>query len=129
MSTVLYVDDNAENLRVLCLMIQRLSPDNEVLAARTAEEGINLAFEKRPNLILMDIGLPGMDGYEALNVLRGMDSLRHVPVIAVSAHAMPENISRGLAAGFVAYITKPVDMHDLYNTIKQFLPDDVVEEL
>lgn len=127
MSTFLYIEDSPDNLRLLCLMIQRLRPDAEMLTARTAEEGIHTALEKRPDLILMDIDLPGMDGYEALIILRGMDSHRQVPVIAVSAHAMPENIRKGLAAGFVAYITKPVNIQELNNTINQFLPtNDIV---
>lgn len=110
-------------------MLQQLSPDDEILAARTAEEGIYIALEKRPDLILMDIDLPGMDGYEALIILRGVDSVRHVPVIAVSAYAMQKDISRGLEAGFAAYLTKPVDICELHDTIQQFLPKNSLTEM
>lgn len=129
MATFLYVEDNVDNLRLMCLMIKRLYPDDVILSARTAEEGIYTALEKRPDLILMDIGLPGMDGYDALDILRGMDSLRRVPVIAVSAHAMPEDISRGLEAGFAAYITKPVNIRELNDTIDRFLPTNDIAQM
>lgn len=121
MKTMLYVEDNADNLKVLQLMINRLRPDDIVLAAATGEEGIATATERLPDLILMDIDLPGMNGYEALEVLRQQPSTRHIPVIAVSAHAMPENVQQGMAAGFAAYITKPVNMLELDETLSQHL--------
>lgn len=121
MKTLLYIEDNADNLKVLQLMVNRLRPGDEFLAAGTAEEGIVIAAEKRPDLILMDIDLPGMDGYQAMEELRNLDSTRHIPVIAVSAHAMQENIRQGMAAGFIAYITKPVNMQELDKTISMHL--------
>jgi len=103
-------------------MIERLSPDAQIQTARTAEEGIHLALEMRPDMLLLDIDLPGMDGYEALIILRSMDSLRHIPMIAVSAHAMPDNIQKGKDLGFNAYITKPVRIGELQDAIERYLP-------
>ena len=128
MKTLLYIEDNADNLKVLQMMIKRLRPMDDVLPARTAEEGIDIAIRMLPELILMDINLPGMDGYEALKILRSTSVTRHIPVIAVSAYAMQENILQGLAAGFDAYITKPVNMQMLAATISSCLPEvDMVQ--
>ena len=122
MKTLLYIEDNADNLKVLLMMLQRLRPADNILAARTAEEGINIATQKRPDLILIDINLPGINGYEALDILRSKNSTRNIPVIAVTAYAMQENIQQGMEAGFAAYITKPVYMHKLDQTLGMFLP-------
>ena len=122
MKTLLYIEDNLDNLKVLQLMLNRLRPDDDVLAATTAIEGLRIAGEKQPDLILMDIDLPDMDGYMALSALRADTLTRHIPVLAVSAHAMLGNIQKGLAAGFDAYITKPVDMRRLNDVINHYLP-------
>ncbi len=122
MKTLLYIEDNADNLKVLQMMIRRLRPADDVLPARNAEEGIDIANRMLPDLILMDINLPGMNGYEALKILRCTSMTRHIPVIAVSAYAMQENIRQGLEAGFDAYITKPVNMQVLDATITACLP-------
>lgn len=129
MKTILYIEDNADNLKVLQMMIKRLRPADDVLPASTAEEGIAIAKSMLPDLILMDINLPGMNGYQALEVLRNIPSTRHIPVIAVTAYAMQENIRQGLEAGFDAYITKPVNMQELDNTINLFLPEDALLRL
>lgn len=122
MKTLLYIEDNADNLKVLQMMIRRLRPSDDILPARTAEDGIDIASRSRPDLILMDINLPGMDGYEALAVLQQGETTKNIPVIAVTAYAMQENIERGLEAGFAAYITKPVNMHELNRVLEEFLP-------
>lgn len=122
MKTLLYIEDNADNLKVLQMMIRRLRPTDDILAARTAEEGIEIATQLHPDLILIDINLPGMDGYQALEILRSDSSTRHIPVIAVTAYAMQENIRQGLDAGFEAYVTKPVNMQELNQTLELFLP-------
>jgi PAS domain S-box-containing protein len=106
--TVLYIEDNPVNVLLIEAMLEqqtRLS----LLSAALPEAGIELAISARPELILLDIQLPGIDGYEVLRRLRGRAETRDIPVIAISAHAMPADIERGRAAGFDDYLTKPID--------------------
>jgi len=74
--------------------------------------GIELARAKAPDVILMDINLPGIDGFEALRILRSDPTTAHIPVVAISANAMPLDIERGLKAGFFRYITKPIKVNE-----------------
>jgi len=120
--TILYIEDNADNLKVLRLMINRLRPADEVIPSDTAERGLELANELQPDLILMDINLPRMNGYQALEILQNNVATSHIPVVAVTAYAMQENIRQGMAAGFAAYITKPVNMQELNHTLEMLLP-------
>jgi signal transduction histidine kinase/ActR/RegA family two-component response regulator len=106
---VLYVEDNPANLR-LVEEIVRLRADLRLLSAPEARLGIELAHAHRPELILMDLNLPGMSGLEALRVLRDDPATAAIPVIALTANAMPRDIERGLAAGFYRYLTKPIDI-------------------
>ncbi|MDH5510631.1 MAG: PAS domain S-box protein [Nitrospinota bacterium] len=106
-STVLIVEDNEDNLELMKLLLEKHT-EYEVLSASQAPEALEIARTTRPSLILMDIGLPGMDGYEALRLLKGFKETKHIPVMAVSAHTLPQDIKKGLAAGFVRYLTKPV---------------------
>ena len=122
MKTILYIEDNADNLKVLRLMINRLRPADEVIPSDTAERGLELANELQPDLILMDINLPRMNGYQALEILQNNVATSHIPVVAVTAYAMQENIRQGMAAGFAAYITKPVNMQELNHTLEMLLP-------
>ncbi len=119
-SMVLYIEDNPLNLRLM-QNIFTLRNDMELLDAQTAELGIEIAMADSPALILMDINLPGMDGYEALKVLKNNTQTMHIPVIAISANAMMGDKERGLAAGFAAYTTKPIDVPSLLETIDEFL--------
>ena len=105
--TVLYIEDNAANL-LLMEQIMRRVPSVRLLSAPTAEEGIELAEAFVPDVILLDINLPGMDGFAALAQLRGIAALRTTPVLAVSASAMPDDVERGRVAGFSDYLVKPV---------------------
>lgn len=102
-------------------MVARLRPNDRFISARTAEEGIAIIHETHPDLVLMDISLPGMDGYEALSELKQHAGTRHITVIAVSAHAMHNDVSNGIAAGFDDYITKPVDMGNLNGLLNEYL--------
>jgi PAS domain S-box-containing protein len=111
-STVLYVEDNPANLKFVEMLIGR-RPDLRLLSATTGGLGVNLAQVHRPDVILMDINLPGMDGYSALALLRADSATADVPVIALSASAGRRDIERGLAAGFFNYLTKPVDAAEL----------------
>ena len=93
----------------------------KILAADTAEKGIELARTRDPDLIVLDINLPGMDGFEALALLQSYVDTRHIPIIALSANAMPSDVKRGLEAGFLQYLTKPIDVKEFLRTIDLFL--------
>jgi CheY-like chemotaxis protein len=107
--TVLYIEDNPVNLVLMQSMLEPLS-DVRLLLAERPEPGLALARAEVPDLILLDIQLPGIDGYEVLRRLRADARTRDVPVIAISANAMRGDIERGLAAGFDDYLTKPLDV-------------------
>ena len=105
--TVLYVEDNRANMELMEQLIAR-RPDMRLLSALDARIGIALARIHQPQLILMDINLPGISGLEALKILRADPATAHIPVLALSANAMPRDIERGLQAGFLRYLTKPI---------------------
>src|SRR5205085_1415824 len=105
--TVLYVEDNPANLELVAQLIAR-RPDLRMLSAPDAPLGIHYARTYLPEVILMDINLPGISGLEALEMLRADPLTAHIPVIALSANAVPRDIERALAAGFFDYITKPI---------------------
>jgi PAS domain S-box-containing protein len=117
---VLCIDDNPINLKLITQMLY-LRRSIHLITAHTPELGIELALAHRPELILLDINMPGMDGYQVLEVLKADAHLQTTPVIAVTANAMPRDIERGLAAGFNAYLTKPLDMGLFLKTIDHFL--------
>jgi signal transduction histidine kinase/CheY-like chemotaxis protein len=104
---VLYVEDNPANLKLVEEMI-RFRSDVRLLSAPDARLGIELARTHQPRVILMDIHLPGMQGEDALKILREDPKTAHIPVIAITAYAMPRDIAKGLAAGFFRYLTKPL---------------------
>jgi len=113
---VLYVEDNAANLR-LVEAIFRKYPELAILSATSGETGIELARSHQPHLILLDIHLPGLSGYEVLAALRADAATRAIPVIALSADAAPIDIARGLVAGFQRYLTKPIKTEELIEAI------------
>jgi PAS domain S-box-containing protein len=120
---VLYVEDNPVSLTLMQGIFKRFS-DCELLSATDAEGGIDLARQQQPDLILMDIDLPGMDGFEALERLRMESGTSIIPVIAVSAHAMPEHLEKGREAGFVDYVVKPICVEELTSAINRVLHQD-----
>jgi PAS domain S-box-containing protein len=120
--TVLYVEDNPANLRLIAQILAK-NPFVHLITAHTPELGLELAAARHPELILLDINLPGMDGYQVLSVLRSMDKVKKAPVIAISANATPRDIERGLAAGFDDYIIKPIDIRYFLETVDRLLPD------
>ena len=118
-SMILVVEDNPKNLK---LVRDVLSADGyHVLEATTAEDGIELAHEHQPDLVLMDIQLPGMDGIEALGVLRSGPRTGGVPVVAVTAVAMGHDPERALAAGFDGYLEKPISLGLLRAEVQGFI--------
>lgn len=118
--TILYVEDDPANLRLLKQIMSRV-PALTAIAADTAELALELADAHRPDLILMDIDLPGMDGIEALARLRQNPRTRDIPVVALSASAMPADVERGRAAGFRKYLTKPLNIAETLKTIREII--------
>ena len=106
-STLLYVEDNPANLELVKQLVAR-RPELRLLSAPTGEAGIESARLNQPQVILMDINLPGFNGVEAMKILSTLPSTAHIPVIALSANAMPVDIAKGLSAGFYLYLTKPI---------------------
>jgi PAS domain S-box-containing protein len=118
--TLLYVEDNPANLMLVEQILQTRS-DIKLLSAPQARMGIELARAHKPDLILMDINMPGMDGITAMKKLQNYEETNNIPIIAVSANAMESDIKKGLDAGFNAYITKPFDIPKLFIEIDRFL--------
>lgn len=116
--TVLYVEDNPANLRLVEKILGKRA-EIELLAAVNAEEGLVLAEREQPDLILLDINLPGMDGFQALHHLRESRVTRDIPVIAVTANAMTHEIERLREAGFDNILIKPINIQELFVTIEQ----------
>ena len=114
--TLLYVEDNPANLRLVEQLIAR-RPNLRLLSAGDATLGIELARKHRPDVILMDINLPGISGIRALKILREDPLTQRIPVVAISANAMPHDISRGLDAGFFRYLTKPIKVNDFMEAL------------
>lgn len=121
--TVLYIEDNPANLRLM-EQIMAMRQDIRLLTAPTPSLGLEMASANEPDLILLDINLPGMDGYQVLQLLKAEDKLNHIPVVAVTANAMSSDIDRGMAAGFVAYLTKPLNVKEFNATLDKLLVDD-----
>ncbi len=115
MARVLIVEDNPTNMTLATFLLQ--SAGHTVLSARDAEAGLTLARTERPNLILMDIQLPGMDGLEATAQLKGDDVTRDIPVIALTALAMKGDEERIRAAGCDGYIAKPMRYQEFLATV------------
>jgi len=115
--SVLYIEDNPANLRLVAQLLGRIE-HIEMLSAHEPMLGLELATEHKPDLILLDINLPGMDGFGVLSQLRQREATQHIPVIAISANAMPKDIEKGLAAGFDEYLTKPINIVELFEIIE-----------
>ncbi len=115
--TLLYVEDNPANLKLIEQLIARRS-DIRLLSARDGNLGIQLAHTHQPDVILMDINLPGISGIEALKILREDLATAHIPVVALSANAMPRDIEKGLQAGFFRYLTKPIKIGEFMETLE-----------
>lgn len=118
--TVLYIEDNQANIRLVDQLIRRHSNVN-LIYSTSALSGIELAVSEHPDLILMDINLPGMNGFSALENLRSCNDTKEIPVVAISANATQYDIDKGLNSGFNAYLTKPLDIHKFYNTLDYYL--------
>ncbi len=118
--TLLYVEDNPANMKLVEKIIARYS-NLHLLTATTGNSGIELARTSKPEVILMDINLPDINGFEAIRILRADPATAHIPVIAVSANAMPFDIERGKKAGFISYITKPIKVDAFMEALDRVL--------
>jgi len=117
---LLYVEDNPANLLLIEKLIAR-RPDIRLLTATDGNRGIEIARSARPDVILMDINLPGISGIEAMQILANDPATAKIPVVALSANAMPHDIARGLSAGFYRYLTKPIKVDELLHTLEDAL--------
>lgn len=116
--TLLYIEDNPMNLKLVAQFLE-LRSGIELLTSDTPRAGIKMALQELPDMILLDINMPELDGYQVLEILRSERRLDHVPVIALTAHAMPADIERGKAAGFDEYLTKPLDVRHFLEVLDQ----------
>jgi len=119
-ATILYIEDNSSNLKLVRSYLEEFTP-YKIISSPDAFEGLKLARETQPSLILMDINLPEMDGLTAMKKLQQIKETRSIPVIAVSANAMKHDIQNALDAGFKGYLTKPLNLDSLADTISQTL--------
>jgi PAS domain S-box-containing protein len=114
--TVLCVEDNPANLMLIERLIAR-RPDIQLLSAKNGSHGVEIARGVKPDVILMDINLPGISGIRALQILSEDPTTAHIPVVALSANAMAHDIEKGLEAGFFRYLTKPIKVNEFMNTL------------
>ena len=119
MTKILYVEDNPDNVYMLT---RRLTKKGfELVIAGDGQEGIDKAIEENPDLILMDLSLPTMDGWTATAKIKEIEQVKDIPIIALSAHAMPEHRDRAIKAGCSDYDTKPVDIKRLLSKISAYI--------
>ena len=119
MTKILYVEDNPDNVYMLTRRLKKKG--FELIIAGDGQEGIDKAIEEKPDLILMDLSLPTMDGWTATTKIKEIEEVKDLPIIALSAHAMPEHRDRALKAGCSDYDTKPVDIKRLLSKIGQYI--------
>jgi two-component system cell cycle response regulator DivK len=119
MSTVLIVEDNDKNMKLARDVLQ--AKGYQTLEAETGEEGVRLAKEKLPDLVLMDIQLPGINGIEAFKQLRAEARTARIPVVALTASVTPVDRSQITAAGFDAFVSKPINLKEFLDTVKRLV--------
>ncbi|MFO7535637.1 MAG: response regulator [Kiritimatiellia bacterium] len=120
--TILMVEDNPTNMKLFSLMLE--SVGHKVLWAESGELGLPMAEQEKPDLILMDIGLPGMDGLEATRRLKQNPLTSAIPVIAVTAHSLGSDRDQALRAGCSDFMAKPVRMKNFLDCIQAYMPAD-----
>ena len=119
MTKILYVEDNPDNVYMLTRRLKKKG--FELIIAGDGQEGIDKAIEESPDLILMDLSLPTMDGWTATAEIKKIEEVKDIPIIALSAHAMPEHRDRAIKAGCSDYDTKPVDIKRLLSKMEQYI--------
>ncbi|HVD74237.1 MAG: response regulator [Pseudolabrys sp.] len=120
MIKILYVEDNDDNVYMLKMRLELLG-DFEVLAAEDGEKGCEIALRERPDIILMDLEMPVIDGWEAARRLKGDPQTHDIPVIALSAHALAGEREKAIAAGCDEFDTKPIEFERLVATVRRLL--------
>lgn len=120
MPRILYVEDNEDNAAMLRAWLE-LESDLEIIVATDGAQGVQLAAREAPDLVLMDLYLPGMDGFEAVRLIKAGAGARRIPIIALSAHAMEDDRATALAAGCDDFETKPIDFTRLIAKIRRLL--------
>ena len=122
MTKILYVEDNEDNIFMLTNRLKRKGYD--IIVARDGAQGVEMAGRESPTLVLMDLGLPVLDGWEAIRRLKTASQTSAIPIIALSAHAMAADRDRAFAAGCDDFDTKPVDLARLLQKIEALLPGE-----
>jgi CheY-like chemotaxis protein len=120
MPKILYVEDNEDNVALLKTWLE-LESDFEIIVATDGAQGAQLAAQEAPDLVLMDLYLPVMDGFEAIRLIKANPRSRHIPIVALSAHAMTEDRAKAYAAGCDDFETKPIVFIRLLATIRRLL--------
>ena len=123
---ILVVEDNDLNLKLVRDVLQNAGYD--VVVARSGEQGVDVAVASDPDLVLMDLGLPGIDGTEALRRLRAAPQTASVPVVAVTAYAMDADRERSRQAGFDGFLAKPIDVRALPGQVRSFLDREAADD-
>jgi CheY-like chemotaxis protein len=122
MTRILYIEDNEDNIFMLANRLKRKG--YEVIVARDGAQGVEMTQRESPNLVLMDLGLPVLDGWQAISQLKTAPETSTIPIIALSAHAMAPDRERAFAAGCDDFDTKPVDLPRLLGKIEALLPKE-----
>ena len=121
MPRVLYIEDNFDNRMLVRRILMASDHDFTVLEADSARKGIEIAQAQPPDLILMDLSMPEMDGLTATRLIRNLPELKHIPIVALTANAMDKDRDRSLSAGCDGYIRKPIDVDKLPDDIMQYI--------
>lgn len=116
---ILVVEDNSDNMTLIVDVLTSL--DYDVIPANDGETGVQLAEKEKPDLILMDLSLPRMDGWQATGAIKAKPDLKHIPIIALTAHAMIGDRERALQAGCDDYLSKPIDLPELARKLTHYL--------
>ncbi|WP_151737380.1 response regulator [Paenibacillus tengchongensis] len=124
--TVLYIEDDAVNMTLMRYIFRKYMPAVLLLEADTAELGLQMAMQELPDLIMLDIGLPGLDGYAVMEALSAREDTCRIPVLGVSAFAQREDIERARVNGFAGYITKPFQVRVLAAAVEALLADSIL---
>jgi len=121
--SILIADDNADNILLIKRILRRSALDVEFLDAQSGREALDLACQRLPRIVLMDMKMPGMDGYEAATALKSDERTKAIPVIAITAQAMIGDREKALHAGCDEYLMKPIDPIRLVEIVKKYLKD------
>jgi len=121
MTTVLYIEDNPLNMRLVKKYLKRTAID--MLEAIDGYSGLDMALAEKPSVILVDVNLPDIDGLEVARMLRENDDMKDIPIVALTANAMHGDRERCLDAGCDAYLAKPIARQELYNALRQYIPE------